>query len=271
VTKFTKSHNKYVRNSLKSDDYFGFDLHSIARLEPVLRFLYKHWWKVEFSGIERLPEEGPVLIAGNTNGLVPWPALMLLYALMTNKKHSRQVHIVSDTDWIDDERIHAALLELGFVPWSSANLKRIFAKGEVAAIFPEGQSAMSKPFAERYRVRDFDWTKFLPAIEEGIPIFPLATLGCDESVPTIENLDEMATFLRIPAYPVSPFFPWLPFPFNMMSLPVKWQMHLLKPTPYKTSSNRDTLEETAKSHARFVEGEVQAELNRMLRLRTRSV
>lgn len=267
---FLNSYKQYVKNSLKSDRYFGFDIHSIDRLTPFLRFLYEDWWKVTFNGLKYLPDEGPALVVGNMNGLIPWPALMFVFALMT-RKSPRAVYIVSDLDWIDDERIHSALLEIGFVPWSSANLKRLFSKGEIALIFPEGQAAMSKSFSERYRLRDFDWTKLLPAIEEGIPVFPLATLGADEAVPTITNLDYVAKLLGIPAYPVSPFFPWLPFPFNMMSAPVKWKMHLLKPCAYETSSNRDKVEETAKHQARFLEGEIQAELNRMLRLRVKTI
>src|SRR5428012_5284 len=104
----------------------------------------------------------------------------------------------------------------------------------------------TKPFAERYRLLDFDWTQFLPAIEQAVPVLPLATLGCDEAVPIFSNLDGLARVLDLPAFPVTPFFPWLPFPANLLSLPVSWKMSLLKPITYKAGSDRDTIEDSAK-------------------------
>src|SRR5262249_655256 len=155
--------------------------------EPCLSFLYKEWWKVQLDGLDKLPREGPALIVGNSSGFVPWPSFMLMYALMARKGSPRRLNIVGDLDWVQDERLYSLLVEIGFVPWSSANLKHPFSKGEIVAIFPEGLRATCKPFAERYRMCEFDWTRLLPAVEEGIPLYPIATLGCEESVPTIAN------------------------------------------------------------------------------------
>jgi hypothetical protein len=75
----------------------------------------------------------------------------------------------------------------------------------------------------------------------------------------------------MPAFPVTPFFPWMPFPFNMGSLPVHWHMAILEHCTYPHATDRDTVEETAKKQSRFVEGEIQAELNRMLRSRIKAI
>jgi 1-acyl-sn-glycerol-3-phosphate acyltransferase len=267
---FAVYYKEYIKTALKADRQFGFDLHAIARVEPLLSFLYKEWWRVQLAGMSKIPTEGPVLIVGNSAGLVPWPAFMLMYALMSNSEAPRRLNIVGDLDWVNDERLYSLLVKIGFVPWSSANLKHLFSKGEIVAVFPEGLSATCKPFTDRYRMLDFDWTRLLPAVEEGIPIYPMATIGCEESIPTIANLDRLAKFLNMPAFPVTPFFPWFPFPFNLGSLPVQWHMKLLGNQTYpKATKNRDKVEETAKTQSRFIEGEIQAELNRMLRARSR--
>jgi hypothetical protein len=62
-------------------------------------------------------------------------------------------------------------------------MKRLISKGELVAIFPEGLEGLSKPFHERYRLQEFDWTRLLPAVEEGVKIYPLSTVGADEAVP----------------------------------------------------------------------------------------
>lgn len=175
-----------------------------------------------------------------------------------------------DLDWIDDERLNAFLVEIGFVPWSSASMKRLFAKGEIVAIFPEGIAGLSKPYSQRYRLQEFDWTRLLPAVEEGVKVFPLSSLGCDEAVPLIHNAGRLAKFLKMPYFPISPFFPWFPFPLNLASRPISWKMNLMKEAKYEPSSDRDSLEEETKALSRRLEGEIQAQLNRDLRHRFKS-
>ena len=101
-------------------------------------------------------------------------------------------------------------------------------------------------------------------------IFPLSVLGCDEAVPMLANFERLAKFLKMPYFPISPFFPLLPFPFNLASRPIAWKMQLMKEMKYEKSNDRDELENTTKAISRRLEGEIQAELNRSLRHRTKS-
>ena len=269
MSAFPNKYRSYIRQAQQADNYFGFDVRGLARIEPLLRFLHRDWWKVQTSGFDSLPESGPAVIVGNASGLVPWTALMLIYTLMSNEKNCRHVNVLMDMDYIDDERIYAYLVEIGFVPWSSANVKRLLDRGELVAMFPEGSDAAGKSISMRNRLSEFDWTKFLPVIEKGVKIYPLVTLGCDECSPTFFNLETLSKALNLKAFPVSPFFPWLPFPFNLASLPIGWTMKILPPTEYSVGKKRDAIQECARQQAEFSEGEIQAELNRMLRVRHR--
>lgn len=269
LDKFTATYPRYVE-AASADGSFGFDLETVARLSPVFAFLYRDWWHVDCQGLDRLPKEGPALIVGNSGSVLPWPALMLMYALLSDSESPRKLNILAEMSWIEDERLYHHFLELGFVPFSADHAKKLFAAGEIVAIFPEGVAGLTKPFSERYRLRPFDWTAFLPAVRAGVPVFPLATLGCDESVPVIGNLEGLARFLKLPAFPVTPFFPWLPFPAYLASLPVPWKMHLLKECSYEKGAEHDEIEQAAQRLAEFSEGEVQAELNRMLRSRLKN-
>lgn len=265
MSQFLSNYRDFLKQSAKSDRYHGFDMRVLARVEPVLSFLFHDWWRVDFNGLEKLPRDGAALVVGNSGSFLPWPALMLLYALMSSRHNPRRVHIVADLDWIKDERLYSFLVELGFVPFSSANMKRLFAKGELVAIFPEGVPGLAKPYMGRDRLNVFDWVKILPAVEENVPIFPLATLGCDEAVPILTNFEKAAKFLNLPAFPITPFFPWLPFPLNLASLPTKWHMSLIKPLDYQAATDRDQVEETSMRQSQFAVGEIQSELNRLLR------
>lgn len=267
VNAFAERYPAYYSSASREAGTFGFDVQRISEIEPVLRFLWQKWWRVDLKGFDHLPATGPALVVGNSGGVVPWPALMLAYALFASKEKPRRLNVLADMDWIDDERVYCFLCELGFVPWSANNAKKLFAAGEVVLAFPEGITGFTKPFSERYRLREFDWTKFLPAVEGGVPILPLSTLGCDEAVPVLANLKGVANFLDLPAFPITPFFPLLPFPLNFLPLPSRWSMTIMKPCAYKTEEKREEVENTARKQARFVEGEIQSELNRLIRQR----
>ncbi|PWT94490.1 MAG: hypothetical protein C5B53_13010 [Candidatus Melainabacteria bacterium] len=266
---FPNKYRSYIKKVQQSDDHFGFDVRALARLEPILKFLHDDWWRVKSEGFERLPEDGPALIIGNASGIIPWVALMLIYELMSDRKKCRRVNIVTNMDAIENESIHRALAELGFVSWSSDNIKRLLSKGELLAIFPEYPEAAGKSWSMKNRVSEFDWTKILPAIEANAKLFPLATLGCDEAPVTLFNAESLSKALKLSAFPVSPFFPWLPFPLNLASLPISWTMHLLPVIEYQPGKKRQDIEECAERQALYAEGEIQAELNRQLRLRHR--
>lgn len=264
------SYRNYIRAARKGRD-FGYSVKTALRAAPLLGFLYEEWWQVKLGGHKHIPKSGPVLFVGNAGGVVPWAGLMLLYALMKDAHHPRRLNILADIDWIEDERVYSALREIGFVSWSADNAKRLFAEGEAVVVFPEGTAGAIKPFGERYRLRPFDWTKLMPAIDAHVPIVPLATIGPDESFPVGTNLEGLAKFLSLPAFPVTAAFPWLPFPANIFSLPVRWKLHCMKPLEYSAPHSREELQETAKTVALFAEGEVQAELNRMLRERVKAL
>ncbi len=267
---FTESYKHYIHTVSGTTSEFGFDLERVAQIEPFLSLLHRSWWHVQFDGLEHLNKTGPALIVGNNGGVLPWPALMLMYTLMSSKANPRRLNIMANLDWVENERLYKALTDIGFVPWSSTNAKKLFSAGELIAIFPEGYAGATKRFAERYRLREFDWTQLLPAVEQSVPIYPLATLGCDEILPVFDNLEPLARLLGLPAYPITPFFPWLPFPANLLTLPVRWRMHLLQPVVCQPGCDRDTLENTASREAYFIQGGIQSELNRLLRARIKN-
>lgn len=266
MTSFVSSYRGFIRTARKTNDT-NFNLKTVARIERPLAFLFEDWFKVDLLGLQRLPKEGPVLIVGNAGGILPWAGVMLMYALMSDKQNPRRLHILADLDWIEDERIYNFMREIGFVPMNADNARRLFSERQTVLMFPEGSAGALKPFGERYRLRNIDWTTLMPAIEMKVPIIPMATLGPDESFPMGMNIEPLAKLLSLPAFPVTATFPWLPFPANFLALPVKWKMRLMKPVEYEPAATRPDVEERSKTLALFLEGEIQSELNRLLRVR----
>lgn len=205
----------------------------LALIKLFLQFLHHIWWRVQISGLEQLPEQGPVFIVANSNGSIPWPALMLVHNLIKRgKDNQRRVNILMNMDAIKEEKICLFLRSLNCMSWSYDAAKRLLEQGEVLVVLPEdGAAGISKAMAMQNRLKRFDWTKFLPAIEAGVPVYPLATLGADE----------------------------------LNFLPVPWKIRLMQALPYEHVQAREAVQEQAKKTALLAEGEIQAEINRQLR------
>ena len=63
-------------------DEFGHDPDLVEHvLAPLLRPLYRHWWRVETRGLEQVPEKGAALVVGNHAGTLPFDAMMVGLAI----------------------------------------------------------------------------------------------------------------------------------------------------------------------------------------------
>ena len=61
-------------------DEFGRDPRA-ARVEPLLDFLYKTWFRVETRGLDHIPDEGRALIVANHSGTLPYDGAMVMHAV----------------------------------------------------------------------------------------------------------------------------------------------------------------------------------------------
>ena len=73
--------------------------------------------------------------------------------------------------------------------------------------------------------------------------------------------------LHMPFYPITPTFPWLPFPLMFFPLPVKWVMNVHRPIdlgyPVEKANDRKLVMRIAKE----IQYEIQRDLNKLLRER----
>jgi len=231
-----------LREQMQQIDNFSVLPKELVAVKPILQFLHQIWWRVNIEGLERLPDHGPVFIAANANSTIPWPALMFLYAL-AKKGNQRRVNVFANMAAIDDERIFLWLSSLNFRSWSYDNAKKLIQQDELVLVFPEQTINRSDAIHMQNRVSRFDWTKFLPAIEANVPVFPLATLGME--------------FLQLASLP------------KLIPAPAPCRMRLIDAVPYKHVQDRELVQEESKRAALFSEGEIQAEINRQLRSKKR--
>jgi 1-acyl-sn-glycerol-3-phosphate acyltransferase len=211
-------------------DEFGHDPDLVEHvLAPLLRPLYRHWWRVETSGLENVPASGPALVVGNHAGTLPFDALMVALALLDEHPAHRSLRMLA-ADLAFDLPIVAPLArKSGNTLACAEDATRLLEAGELVGVWPEGYKGLGKPYRERYQLQRFGRGGFVEvALRTGSPIVPVAVVGSEEIYPMLANLRRVARLLGFPYFPVTPTFPALG-PLGAIPLPSKWLIEFCPP------------------------------------------
>jgi 1-acyl-sn-glycerol-3-phosphate acyltransferase len=222
-------------------DEFGFDPElTDALVQPLARLLYRHYFRVETTGADRLPRDGAALVVANHSGTVPVDALMLSVAVHDETPLNRHLRLLG-ADLVFRLPILSELArKTGSTLACNADAERLLRKGEYVGVFPEGFKGIGKPYHERYKLQRFGRGGFVSAaLRTGVPIVPAAIVGAEEIYPIVANIKPLARVTGLPFVPVTPLFPWLG-PLGMLPLPSKWLIEFGEPidtTPYANEAD----------------------------------
>jgi 1-acyl-sn-glycerol-3-phosphate acyltransferase len=210
-----------------SPDPFGLDPELRRAWFAPLRLVFDHYWRVEVSGWEHVPDAGPALIAANHAGAVPADAFMLAVALEV-RRPPRALRVLYDR-FVDALPVIGPLYRrLGAVSASLANAELLLARGELVGLFPEGIAGVEKRCTERYQLRPFKSGTARLAVRSGAPIIPVSIVGSEEAYPVVARLYRAGRLIGVPWIPITPTFPLCGLA-GAVPLPTKWHMQFGPP------------------------------------------
>ncbi|MEB3051383.1 lysophospholipid acyltransferase family protein [Mycolicibacter sp. MYC123] len=223
----------FLRERITGDyqvDEFGFDPHfNEAIALPLLRFFFNDWFRVEVSGIENLPVDGPALLVANHAGVLPMDALMLSVAVRDHHPAQRNLRMLAADLVFDLPVIGPAARKAGHTVACNADANRLLAAGELTAVFPEGYKGLGKRFKDRYKLQRFGRGGFVSAaLRTKAPIVPCSIVGSEEIYPMLADVKLLARLLGVPYFPITPLFP-LAGPAGLVPLPSKWHIAFGEP------------------------------------------
>jgi 1-acyl-sn-glycerol-3-phosphate acyltransferase len=224
-----------VRSRLTGDyevDEFGFDPElTDAVFLPLLRPLYRSWFRVDTTGVKHVPSEGPALIVANHSGTVALDALMLALAVHDEHPDRRHLRLLGADFVFRMPGLSELARKSGATLACNPDAERLLRAGELLGVFPEGFKGTGKPFAERYKLQRFGRGGFVSAaLRTGTPIVPASIVGAEETYPLLGNIRPLARLIGAPYFPVTPTFPWLG-PLGLLPLPSKWLIEFGEPIP----------------------------------------
>jgi 1-acyl-sn-glycerol-3-phosphate acyltransferase len=222
--------NLGMRSRRPDTDDFGMDPLFIDQMRPVLDFLFDRWWRVQVSGVERIPggSRERILFVSNRSGVLPYDGLIISHAVERGVPDAPRPRFLV-ADWFATLPFaQSALARLGGVRACRENAARLLRTGRSVIAFPEGQKGALKPFSDRYRLQRFGRGGFVSvAVETRAVVVPVAVVGAEEAHPILFRSSLLERLLGVPV-PFTPTFPHLG-PLGAVPLPSQWRIRFGAP------------------------------------------
>jgi 1-acyl-sn-glycerol-3-phosphate acyltransferase len=188
---------------LSDVDEWGRSEHMRELVRRIYAPIYKHWFRVEWEGLEKIPRTGGALLVANHAAAIPSDAPVIMHGI--EEELGRPVYGLADFFFRTVPWVGTAWSRVGGVPAHPDNALRILKEqGQLALVFPEGTKGPSKTYADRYRLRRFGRGGFVEiAMRAGVPVIPIAVVGAEESMPIMMRLPNLAKALGVPYVPLT--------------------------------------------------------------------
>ena len=193
-----------VDQARRSDvDEWGRSEHMRSIVRRLYDPIYRHWFRVQWEGLEKIPTEGGALLIANHAGAIPADAPAIMHGI--ESELGRPVYGLADYFFRTLPAVGTMWSRTGGVPAHPDNAFRILHdQQQLALVFPEGTKATSKTYTDRYRLRRFGRGGFVEiAMRAGVPIIPIAVVGAEEAMPIVFRMTGVAKALRLPYFPVT--------------------------------------------------------------------
>lgn len=223
----------FVRRRVTGDytvDEFGFDEDFTRSFYlPVLRPLYRSWFRVEVRGIENIPSQGGGLVVANHSGTIAMDSLMTQVAVHDEHPAHRHLRMLGADLVFQTPVVGELARKSGSTLAANSDAERLLSGGQLCGVWPEGFKGVGKPFSERYKLQRFGRGGFVSAaLRTGAPIIPCSIVGAEEIYPIIGNMRTVARLMGAPYAPITPTWPLLG-PLGLVPLPSKWIIEFGRP------------------------------------------
>ncbi|MGI8664168.1 MAG: lysophospholipid acyltransferase family protein [Acidimicrobiales bacterium] len=231
--------------------------------------VYRHWFRVEWDGLEKIPTHGGALIVANHAGAIPSDAPAIVHGIETEL--GRPVYGLAEFIFRQLPLVGTGWARSGGVTAQPDNAYRLLREQQqLVLVFPEGTKGTSKPYRERYKLARFGRGGFVEiAMRAGVPIVPIAVVGAEESMPIVWKVPGISRALGVPYAPITANMLLLgPVLGALGYFPAKFKLKVLDPVHFDVPPDQGRYSRSkVMDHSELIRERIQGALYQMLRER----
>src|SRR3954464_8767359 len=189
--------------------------------------LMNYWFRMEIEGWERIPEP-PVLLVGIHSGApFVWDAWTIGVQWWRRFGDERPLHGTAHDALMAAPLIGTYFRRMGVLPAAPDSIAAALAAGHDVALWPGGEVDSLRPWVQRDQAVLAGRKGFVRmAINAGVPIVPVATVGGPDSMPVLVRGRRLARALRLDQiarlkmFPIGLSAPWGLAPSMLPEIPL---------------------------------------------------
>lgn len=242
------------------------------QLKSTVGPIIKRWFRAEVRGLDSLPSAGGALVVSNHSGGMFTPDVLIFAPAFYDKfGYDRPVYTLAHYGLFIGP-LSTWLTRAGVIHADRENAAKALRSGGVVLVFPGGDYDSYRPTLSANTIDFQGRTGYIStAIDSGVPIVPMVSIGGQESQLFLTRGDQLAKRLglhraRMKILPISfgvPFGLSVVFPPNL-PLPTKVVAQVLEPIDIAARFGKDPDIAEVDAHVRSV---MQAALDRLARNR----
>lgn len=217
-------------------DPFGFEPEFLKYVGAPAAWFFDTYFRTETFDIDRIPDEGAVMLVSNHSGQVAIDGFLIGCACLFRKDPPRMVRSMVE-HWVPTlPFVSTVFSRAGQVVGTRENARILLSRGGCLSVFPEGVGGISKTYDHAYELQRFGNGFMRLALETGTPIVPIGVVGGEEQIPAVWNFETLANLFGAPAFPVTPAMLLLG-PLGALPLPVKYRIYFGEPMTFEGKSD----------------------------------
>ena len=257
-------------------DLEGVDDAFMDRQKYLWNPLMDYWFRMEIEGWEHLPEPPVLLIGVHSGAPFVWDAWTVGIQWWRRFGTDRPLHGTAHDALMAAPLIGSYFRKMGVLPAAPDSIASALEAGHDVALWPGGEIDSLRPWTERDKAVLAGRTGFIRmAIQAGVPIVPIATVGGPDSMPVLMRGRRLASVLqldkvaRLKIFPIAIQAPWGIGPAMLpeLPLPTKIRTAFQDPIVFDVEADRAGDDDYVNRKYREVRRSIQSGMDRLARRR----
>ena len=202
--------------------------------------LIDYWFRMDVEGWENIPEPPVMLVGIHSGAPFVWDAWTVGQHWWRRFGHERPVHGTAHDALMAAPVIGTYFRKMGVLPAAPDSMAAALAAGHDVAVWPGGEVDSLRPWVKRDEAILAGRKGFIRlAINAGVPIVPIATVGGPDSMPVLASGRRLAKLLRLDriarlkTFPVALQAPWGLSPALLPEIPLPTKIRTAFQEPVK--------------------------------------